>query len=144
MTKHEAVMEFFSEKAVELFDRYLQFNALEKQGVAIITDSTESTVLARFIGGPERKRYAFNIMANVPMSIDMERGTNIDSVSMFEEFSDWIRSNAREGNYPDFGEGCVVEAMRTSDTIPNLVDVDNEAQIARYTLAVQIDYLEVR
>ena len=62
-----------------------------------------------------------------------------------QEILDWINEQADNYNFPNFGSDCIIESMKTVTDTPNLNGVDTSISpaIAKYSIAIQIEYLDV-
>ena len=61
-----------------------------------------------------------------------------------QDIIDWITEQAELRNYPDFGEDCVIDDMRALSNNPNLNGVDTSIKpaLAKYSVSIQIDYID--
>ena len=55
-----------------------------------------------------------------------------------------INEQADEEHYPNFGEDCFIDSMRTTSDNPNLNGVDTQVApaLAKYSMSIQIDYID--
>lgn len=105
----------------------------------------------RYIDGSVLKQYTFTIASYksvahlaVVEEEDSFNNQNIEDMAMVQSILDWIEEQASNCNYPDFGEMFPVESMETVTTDPDLDGIDTSVNppIARYSIAVRIEYLD--
>ena len=64
-------------------------------------------------------------------------------MNLGQAFMDWVEAQEKEGNYPDFGEGCEMERIEVLQNMPNLASVNAEEGVARYMIQGRITYREI-
>ena len=57
---------------------------------------------------------------------------------------DWIEEQNNNRNFPNFGEDCLVEEIRTTTSNARLdqIDATQSNPLAKYSFTVQIDYVD--
>jgi hypothetical protein len=70
---------------------------------------------------------------------------NVEELFDVQGIMDWINEQADNGNYPDFGEDCIIDSMCTTSDNPNLNGVDTQITpaLAKYSMSIQIDYIDI-
>ena len=63
---------------------------------------------------------------------------------MIQAIVDWIAVQDSEHNYPDFGESCIVEKIKTTSNNTNLngIDASTTPALAKYSITIQVEYLD--
>ena len=58
---------------------------------------------------------------------------------------DWILTQNDEGNYPDFGEQCIVESIEPTTNKPTLTGVNSDINppLAQYVVGIKVEYLDI-
>lgn len=138
----------------------LFFNAIQAQdeNKEIITIANDRLMNKRYIDGSVMKRYSFTIVdfrsiSFNPVPIIDETTTtteadykaeNVEDMFDVQGIIDWIEEQRDSGNYPDFGDDCVIDDMVTTSDIPNLngVDANVSPALAKYSITIQIDYID--
>ena len=74
-----------------------------------------------------------------------EGNENISDYLAVQRLIDWITEQAKLKNYPDFGIGYEIQDMRVLTDNPNLNGVDTNVKpaLAKYSMSIQIDYLDM-
>ena len=149
MDKNEAVITFLMQ-CPTIQQNPLFFNfADEKDGNNHFITHTD-TLKKPYIDGSLLKTYTFTIACYKSMSHLALAGTsdfgdeNIENLALVQEILDWLNTQSYDRHYPDFGEGYVIESMETLSNDPKLDGVDNSVNppLARYSIGVQIEYLD--
>lgn len=131
----------------KLFFNFINGNDNDKQ---IITLSNDRRTNTTFVDGSVLKRYSFTIVdfrSVTYQAIVKDSGypnENVEEMLDVQGILDWVNTQADNGNYPNFGEDCIIDAMYTSSDTPNLNGVDNNITpaIAKYSISIFIDYID--
>lgn len=130
-----------------LFFNFLNAKDNNKQ---IITQANDTAIDKVYVDGSILKRYTFTIIDFRSVTFEpipkQEQYTSENVEEMFDVqgILDWVTEQADALNYPDFGEDCEIDSMRTTSTNPNLNGVDTSVTpaLAKYSISIQIDYLD--
>lgn len=147
--KNQAIIDFLMTCPL-IRDNPLFFNFIEasEDNKQILTLANEKNLNKQFIDGSVLKRYTFTIVdfkAMMPKPIvEGLVDENVDNMLQVQEIIDWVTEQADEHNYPDFGEDCSIDDMRALSDNPNLNGVDSNVTpaLAKYSVSIQIDYLD--
>ena len=149
--KNQAVIDFLLECPTilnnPLFFNFLNARNDDKQ---IVTQSNDTILDKRYIDGSIKKRYIFSIIdfrsvAYQPIpKVAGYTSENVEEMFDVQGIVDWINEQNDLQNFPYFGESCVVDSMRTTSNNPSLngVDVSVTPALAKYRIAIQIDYID--
>lgn len=133
------------------------FNCIQAQDGAkdIVTIANDRAIHTPYIDGSVLKRYAFTIQdfrAVTPNPLAFIAGEppvlytneNIENMLDVQGIIDWIEEQNDARNFPNFGNKCVIEEIRTVTDNPGLNGVDNNVTpaLGKYSVTVQIDYLD--
>ena len=152
MDKERAIIDFLLQYE-PLRDNPLFFNFLNAQddNKQIVTVANDKILNRSYIDGSVLKRYTFVLMdyktvayqAIVKMS--GYPNENLEEFIDVQAMLDWITEQSELKNYPDFGTDCIIEDMRTTTDQPNLNGVDTNVKpaLAKYSISIQIDYLDI-
>lgn len=145
--KNKATIEFLMQ-CPTIQENPLFFNfADEEDGNNHVITNTDRTK-THFIDGSVRKQYTFTIACYKSVAhVALITGTdnqNMEDMATVQAILDWIDGQAEDGVYPDFGESCEIEEMRTMTTDPDLDGIDTSVNppIARYSISVRIRYID--
>ena len=149
--KNQAVIDFLLD-CPAIADNPLFFNFLQAQdeNKQIIAQANDSTLNKRYLDGSVLKRYTFTIIdfrSVTYQAIPKLAGytnENVEELLDVQGIIDWINEQADAGNYPDFGEDCIIDSMKTTSENPNLNGVDTQVTpaLAKYSMSIQIDYID--
>lgn len=153
MDKNKAVIDFLIQcPAIQNSPLYFNFTQAEDDNKQFVTTSNDKNMNKRFIDGSVQKRYTFTIIdyrsvayqAIVKDPEFMGANENVEELLDVQSIMDWINEQADAHNYPDFGEDCMIDDMRTLTENPNTNGVDTSLTpaLAKYSISVQIDYID--
>lgn len=149
--KSQAIINFLIEcpqiRNSPLFFNFINAKDDNKQ---IVTTGNEKILNSVYIDGSVMKRYTFTIMdyksiayravVKDPSYID----ENVEDLLNVQEIVDWVTTQAKNRNFPDFGSDCLIDDMRTLTDNPNINGVDSSVTpaLAKYSISIQIDYID--
>lgn len=151
MDKTQAVIEYLLTcPKIENSALYFNFINPEEEDKQYITEANDKNLQTPYIDGTVLKRFTFTIIDYRSVAYQEMARLNITATESFEEFLDvkslieWIDEQEDDKNYPDFGENCIIERIGTSSDNPNLngVDTSSSPALAKYSISIQIDYLD--
>lgn len=151
MDKNRAVIDFLTTcPSIQNSPLYFNFISSEDKHKQIITSANDKTVNTPFVDGSVMKRYTFTIVdfrSVAYRAIVKKEGyddENVEELYDIQALMDWINEQADIGNYPDFGEDCQIDSMKTLSENPNLNGVDSSTTppLAKYSISIQIEYLD--
>jgi hypothetical protein len=151
MDKYQAVIDFLIQCPV-IAENPLFFNFLDAKdnNKQIITQSNETSLNKKFIDGSVMKRFTFTIVdfrsviyQPIP-KVEGYTNENVEEIIDVQSIMDWVNAQADIENYPDFGNDCKIDSMRTTSENPNLNGVDTQITpaLAKYSMSIQIDYID--
>lgn len=149
--KNQAVIDFLLECPTiannPLFFNFLNARDDDKQ---IVTQSNDTALDKRYVDGSIKKRYIFSIIdfrsvayQPIPKIIGYT-SENVEEMFDVQGIVDWVNEQNDLQNYPDFGTDCIIESMQTTASNPSLngVDVSVTPALAKYSISIQIDYID--
>lgn len=149
--KNQAVINFLL-SCPQIRDNPLFFNAINAKDndKQIITQSTDASLNKTFVDGSEMKRYTFSIIdfrsvIYQPLpKVEGYTSENVEEMFDVQGIMNWVNEQADAGNYPDFGEKCEIDSMKTTSETPNLNGIDTSVTpaLAKYSMSIQIDYID--
>lgn len=140
MSKHEAVKSFFEPKVRELAGE-LMFNfSPERESISMVTDYS-GRVANSYVTGRKRKVYGLSFIITRAYSSE-EDDLNLEAMEFAQAFMDWVHAQNMARNFPNLGEGCVVEKIEVLQNMPNLAGVNAQEGLARYIIQCRIFYLD--
>lgn len=152
MDKERAVIDFLL-GCDQIRDNPLFFNFLNAKdnNKQFMTVANDKVVNRSFIDGSVLKRFTFTIIdyrTVAYQAVVKQPGypnENLEEYLDIQSMLDWVDEQADNHNYPNFGTDCVVEDMRTLTDQPSLNGVDSNTSpaLAKYSVSIQIDYLDI-
>ena len=149
--KNQAVIDYLI-TCPQIRDNPLYFNFLNaKDGnKQLISSGNDKSMSKPFIDGSVMKRYTFTIIdyrSVAYQAIVKEAGyvnENVEEALDVQGIMDWIEEQNDARNFPNFGEECEVDEIRTLTDNPNLNGIDTSVTpaLAKYSMSIQIDYLD--
>ena len=109
-----------------------------------VTSNSGSSILNTYLDGSKEVRLLFNI--NLIKSYD-NGGTsdlNLDAIQAFDNIISFVEDKNIKGEYPDLGEGYVVNDIGATYKAPEVYITPDNPNIARYEGQFYIEYLEQR
>ena len=151
--KNRAVIDFLIQcPAIQNSSLYFNFTQAEDDNKQFVTTSNDKNMNKEFVDGSVQKRYTFTIIdyrsvayqAVVKDPDYISANENVEELLDVQSIMDWINEQADAHNYPDFGEDCFIDGMRTLTENPNTNGVDTSLTpaLAKYSISVQIDYID--
>ena len=150
--KNKAIIDFLLTcPAIQNSPLYFNFMQAEDENKQIVTMSNDKNMNKTFVDGSVQKRYTFTIIDYRSVAYQaiaqiegVENNENVEEILDVQSIMDWINEQADNHNYPDFGEDCFIDDMRTltENPNPNGVDTSLTPALAKYSISVQIDYID--
>ena len=140
-TKHDAMMEYFRPKVVELAGQFPGFNFSNEvpDAVAFITNYSDK-IRKKYIRAAE-KEYGFTIIITKSYS-GYTDDANLEAMNFAQTFMDWLEKQNKTGNYPKFPGNCQILKMENLQNMPNLASVNTQEGLARYMIQCRLIYFE--
>jgi hypothetical protein len=138
VNKHKVMRDWVSQF---LDDNYLYFESADAYpNVRVLVPDYGDYVNRTDILGNKYKSYSFVFIGYE----QIDPGTsdnNIDNLSAFDSFNDWLEEQKENKNFPDFGEKCSEYDIIILQNMANIGTI-SEGGLAKYMLGVRIDYKE--
>lgn len=152
MDKEKAIIEFLLScdqiRTNPLFFNFLNAKNDNKQLMPI---ANNRIVNRSYVDGSVLKQYTFTIIdyrTVAYQAVVKQAGypnENLEEYIDVQSILDWVAEQADNHNYPDFGTDCIIEDMRVLTDQPSLNGVDSNVSpaLAKYSISIQIDYLDI-
>lgn len=150
--KNQAVIDYLL-TCPSIAENPVFFNAIQAKDMTkeIVTIGNDTATNTPFIDGSVQKRYTFTIIDfrsityNPLVTVPGYTNENVEDMLDVQGVIDWIEEQNVSRNFPDFGEGYLIDSIGTGTDNPNLdgVDTNITPALAKYSISVQIDYLDV-
>lgn len=138
MDKNKAVYEWI--KKCPVFDRlYFNFGTSKENTSIFIPIPTESTAKTDIFGN-KTKLYDFAVSSFGSVDdITFEGAENIASMDFLQQLTEWVETQNKSNNFPDFGNDCFIEKITVIQNIPASLRMQN---ISKYLTQYRITYEE--
>ena len=152
MDKNQAVIDYLLQcPQISNNALYFNFGEASDNSKQIITQGNDRTINKPYIDGSILKRYTFTLLdfrSIAALAVPKSYGytaENVDEIFDVQAIIDWISEQEDNKNYPNFGEKCIVQKISTVTDNPNLngIDVSVSPAIARYSVSILIEYIDV-
>ena len=149
--KNQAIIDFLLQGPI-IQQNPLFFNFLnaQKNNKQIVTVGNDIRTNITYVDGSVAKQYTFSLVdfksvvyQAVP-KVEELSNENVADLSEVQQLLDWVNQQNDEQNFPDFGEHCVIDSIKTLSNYPVLSGVDTSVTpaLAKYSLSIQIDYVD--
>lgn len=151
MDKNKAVITYLTAcPAIAKNPLFFNFAEAQDNNKQFVTVASDRAVERPYIDGSVLKRYTFTIIdyrSIAYQAIVMKAGypnENVQEMLDVQSLIDWIEEQNNNLNFPDFGDDCVVEEIIALTDSPRLSGVDTQStpSLAKYSVAIQIQYLD--
>lgn len=135
---HAALWEWFA-RCAEITRLFFNFSGENDGDTAIATSG--DTLIEEFIGGMQRRRYAFELIRFLPLTTEANDPGNVEMMDDVERVIHWVRTQNEAGSFPRFPEGCAVESIDVLETSTGYVAATDES-MAKYMIPFAIEYMK--
>ena len=149
--KNKAVLKFLSDCPV-IKDNPLFFNFAEANDEhnQYVTQANDVTLNKTFVDGSKQKEFTFTLLTfksisnNAIIKEDSILNENIEDLQELQAIIDWVNDQSNSHNYPNFGEGFLIDDMRTTTDTPQYdgVNVGVSPALAMYSIVIRIIYID--
>lgn len=149
--KNKAVIDFLI-TCPQIYNSPLYFNFINASDSTkqIMTMANDYYTSRPYIDGSVSRLYTFTLLdfksiSETPVvkfsGYDSE---NVEDLSEVQALIDWIGEQEELHNYPDFGNDCVIERIRSRRDTPNLegINTDLTPPLAMYSVTIEIEYID--
>ena len=138
ISKHKAMQDWVQSF---LEDNYLYFESTSAYpGVRTLVPNFGDYVRSTDILGNKYKSYTFVFIGYEQIDIGTS-DVNVNNMEIMDEFNNWLETQARLENYPDFGIKCSEYDIIPLQNMANVATIEEDG-LAKYMLAARIDYKE--
>lgn len=124
---------------------YVYFNVIPYEAdTSAVTSSGASLTLNTFINGAKEVRVIFNIELIKQYDDGGTSDINLDAMKAYENIISFVEDKNNNRDYPDLGEGYVVNAIGSTYKAPEVYITSDNPNLARYEGQFFIEYLEER
>lgn len=92
--------------------------------------------------GNKTKQYTFGFVAIETLDQYDIDTNNTDTRQLIDGFNDWLVTQEKNRNYPDFGDDVIKYKIIPLYDTSNIAQVFTETNLAKYILMARIEYVE--
>lgn len=130
---------------------YYNFINAEDDTNQFVTQANERYASRRYIDGSVLKIYSFTIItykSAADIAVVKQEGypnENVADMLSIQALIDWIELQEENHNYPNFGNECIIDNIKTTTENPRFEGIDNEVSppLAVYSVTIEIEYLDI-
>ena len=151
MDKNQATIDFLLQ-CEELRNNPMFFNFItaKEDNKQFVTVANDKSLNKSYIDGSVLRQYTFTIIdyksvsMNALVTIPGYTNENVEDVLDVQNIIDWITEQADAKNFPNFGEGYIIQSMEALTDNPNLNGIDSSTSpaLAKYSFSIRIQYLD--
>lgn len=151
--KEQAVIDYLQTcNVIRENPMFFNFINAKDKNKQFLTTANDKITQKPFIDGSVEKRYTFTIIDFQSVTYNALvvgqpeiKNENVQDFLKTKEIINWVKEQSKNKNYPDFGTDCIIEDIRALTDNPNLNGVDTSVKpaLAKYSISIQIDYLDV-
>lgn len=147
--KYQAIVNFLkTSPTIEANPLFFNFGTVEDGAHQTSTRADDASLNRVYIDGSVLKRYTFLVdsfksVAYNPVITNLS-DENLEDLAEVQSLLDWVNEMGDAGTFPEFGDKCTIESMRTLTSKPELMGVDTTLTppMAIYRTSIQIDYID--
>lgn len=130
---------------------YFNFTNASDNDKQIATLSNDTYMNRPYIDGSVLKLFTFTIYNFTTISdeaivkLSGYSNENVEELKTIQDLMNWVNEQNDLQNFPDFGETCKIQSIKTTADNPNLegINVEVNPPLAVYSLSIQIEYLDI-
>lgn len=165
MDKNTAMLNYIMQCPV-IAENPLYFNVAQEKDSnnQFLVNADDTVVNKPFIDGSVEKRYTVTVLMYKSVAynpivleeVEDENGNkvivpsstyideNLIDMSDGQKLIDWLEEQNDIRNFPNFGDGYVIDSIKPLSNKPsfNGVNADKQAPLAQYSIGIQIEYID--
>ena len=143
MNKYQAVMDFIKNCPLVGEDMYFNFiDETNNDGNTSLISIPYGQAVRKYTDGACIYKIQFEIRQLKPLTKYSNTTANTEQMQKVQDFLDWINEQGKQENYPDFGEKCTVQEMKTPDGVKTPSVAFNSEYGTLYAFPFDILYTE--
>lgn len=149
--KNQAVIDFLLTcPQIQESPLFFNFTEADSESKQIVTEGNDTRLNQSYLNGDVLKRYTFTIIDyrsvayQAIINIQGYVNENVEEMLDCQGIIDWVNDQEDIRNYPDFGDDCEIDEIKALTLNPNLNSVQSSGSLnlAKYSIAIQIDYID--
>jgi hypothetical protein len=112
------------------------------QGARSLIPEYGEYLIKQDIVGNKTKQYTFGFVAIETLDQYDVDTNNTDTRQLIDGFNDWLVTQEKNRNYPDFGDDVIKYKIIPLYNTSNIAQVFTDTNLAKYILMARIEYVE--
>lgn len=110
-------------------------------GNTVLVPMAKEKIAKSYLNGDSIRHYDFTLVQYTKANQDTPNNTeNVHIMVDVESIMDWVETQNKERNFPDFPAGCTVQKVETLQSMPTIAGQDEIG--AKYMFACRVIYLK--
>lgn len=152
--KYQAIIDYLNQcPQIQQNPLFFNFSEAKDNAKQLMIVPVDKVLNRPYIDGSVLKRYTFTIYdyrSITYQALAKMQGTeypneNVEELLDVQGIIDWVTEQNEVGNFPDFGTDCIIDEINVSTNTPalNSVDTTLTPALAKYSITIMIDYLDI-
>lgn len=140
---HQAIYKFINTCPLVGHDMY--FNIVSQDNPdnnTALLIATYGELVQKYVDGDKVMKMQCEIRQIKPCSLQPNTAENVEQLDKVQEFLDWINSQNKNNNLPNFGTDKIVEAVKTPDGVANPIPAANYEGTTLFAFPFEVIYYE--
>ena len=143
VNRYEKVMELIKQCHLVGNDTYFNFiDETNNDGNTTLATVPYGQLIKKYVDGEKLMKMQFEIRQVKPLTQYSNTTANMEEMQKVKEFLEWINEQGEKGNYPDFGDKCVILSLGTPDGVEEPSMLGKNQSGALYGFPFEIIYKE--
>lgn len=141
--KFQAVLDFINTCPLVGYDMYFNFiDETNSDGNTSLLTVGHGDLVKTYTDGESLKKFQCEIRQVKPLSAYSNTNENAEQMSRVQDFLNWINEQGKNKNFPDFGQKCKIQRLKTPDGVDYPMFSGVFEGTALYSFPFEILYLE--
>ena len=152
MDKVNAIIEYLMQMPyIQDNPLFFNFADAEDNNKQLTTLANDIAINKPFIDGSIQKMFTFTIIDfksvtyNPLVNVPGYSNENVDDMLEVQSIIDWVTTQNKIRNFPNFGDKCSIDKIEALSTEPNLNGVDTSLtpSLAKYSVSIRVTYVDM-
>ena len=149
--KNQAIIDYLTTcPYVENNPLFFNFGNAKDSDIQIVAQSNDVSLNKTYVDGSILKRFTFNLLIyksvsyNPLVTTEGYPNENLEEVKEVQNIIDWITTQNRLENFPDFGDDCTIESIEALTNNPSMNGVNSSVMppLATYNISINVTYCD--
>ncbi|MBP5710550.1 MAG: hypothetical protein J6W84_06195 [Bacteroidales bacterium] len=150
--KYQAIIDYLNNcPQIQQNPLFFNFSEAKDNAKQLMIVPVDKVINQPYIDGSVLKRYTFtiydyrSITYQALAKISGYPNENKEELLDVQAIIDWVTEQNDSQNFPDFGPDCIIDSIDVSTNTPalNSVDTTLTPALAKYSITIVVDYLDI-